>query len=140
MTNIRIMTINDYEGIIGLWKEEGKVPLNSTDDSLEGITRYLKRNPKTSFVAENGGKIVGTIMSGHDGRRGFFHHVYVSLKYRKQGIGVKLVESAMNALKEEGISKTALVVFSDNEQGNGFWKHIGFTTRNDLVYRNKLIR
>lgn len=139
MVNIRIMSISDYDDILELWNEEGKVPINDVDESYEGIEKYLKRNPSTSFIAEENGRIVGTIMAGHDGRRGFFHHVYISGRLRGQGIGKMLVESAMNALKKEGIRKAALVAFFDNEQGNEFWEHIGFTERNDLIYRNKII-
>lgn len=95
--------------------------LNSTDDSREGIDKYLKRNPTSSFVAEDDGKIVGVIMSGHDGRRGYIHHTAVLPKYRNQGVAKKLVDNAMNALDKEGINK------------------VGFVVREDLVYRNKNI-
>jgi ribosomal protein S18 acetylase RimI-like enzyme len=113
--------------------------LNTTDDSREGIDKYLKRNPTTSFVAEDDGKIIGVIMAGHDGRRGFINHTAVLADYRKQGIAKKLVDNTMDALDKEGIKKVALVVFKHNEIGNGFWDNIGFTDREDLVYRNKNI-
>ena len=138
MVKIRLMTINDWKGVEEVWKEhEGTNPV---DDCEEGFTRYLKRNPATSFVAVDGDRIIGTILAGHDGRRGFFHHVVVAPEYRKCGIGEDLVNHAMEALEKEGIQKTALVVFEYNELGNGFWEHIGFTTRPDLVYRNKYVK
>lgn len=135
MVNIRVMTTADYDGICDVWKDHDGI--NPVDDSLEGFAKYLKRNPTTSFVAEDNGRIVGTILAGHDGRRGLFHHVVVLPEYRGKGIGKMLAESAMEALKKEGITKVLLVVFKDNDIGNGFWEHIGFTARNDLVYRNK---
>lgn len=135
--NIRVMTAADYDGICGVWKDHNGI--NPVDDSLEGFAKYLKRNPTTSFVAEDNGRIVGTILAGHDGRRGLFHHVVVLPEYRGKGIGKMLAESAMEALKKEGITKVLLVVFKDNDIGNGFWEHIGFTVRDDLVYRNKNI-
>ena len=113
--------------------------MNSTDDSKEGIEKYLKRNPTTSFVAECDGKVVGVIMAGHDGRRGYLHHTAVLSAYRNQGIAKTLVEAAMKALEKEGIHKVALVAFKKNEIGNGFWEHIGFVEREDIVYRNKNI-
>lgn len=135
MVKIRVMTIADYDGVCDVWNIlDGTNPV---DDSLKGFTKYLKRNPTTSFIAEENGNIVGTILAGHDGRRGFFHHVAVLPEYQKLGVGRMLADSAMNALEKEGINKVALVVFADNENGNGFWEHIGFTVRNDLVYRNK---
>jgi len=139
MINIRVMTIDDYEGVYNLWINTPGMGLNTTDDSREGIDKYLKRNPTTSFVAEYDGKIIGVIMAGHDGRRGFINHTAVLSDYRKQGIATKLVDSAMDALDKEGIKKVALVVFKHNEIGNGFWDNIGFTDREDLVYRNKNI-
>lgn len=78
-------------------------------------------------------------MAGHDGRRGIFHHVSIAPEYRKQGIGRKLVESAAEALRNEGINKVLLVVFTHNDNGNQFWEHMGFTVREDLYYRNKYI-
>lgn len=137
MVNIRVMTIADYDGICDVWKDHNGI--NPVDDSLEGFTKYLKRNPTTSFVAEDNGKIVGTILAGHDGRRGFFHHVVVLPEYRNQGIGRKIVGHAIEALEKEGINKVALVVFEDNQLGNAFWEKLGFTVRDDLIYRNKSI-
>lgn len=133
--NIRVMTIADYDGICDVWKDHDGI--NPVDDSLEGFAKYLKRNPTTSFVAEDNGRIVGTILAGHDGRRGIFHHVVVLPGYRHQGIGKMLVDNAMDALEKEGVTKVLLVVFKDNDSGNGFWEHIGFTKREDIFYRNK---
>lgn len=139
MINIRTMTIDDYDGVYELWINTPGMGLNTTDDSRDGICKYLKRNPTTSFVAEDNGKIIGVILAGHDGRRGYIYHTAVLLDYRNQGIARKLVESAMSALEKEGINKVALVAFEKNEIGNDFWEKIGFTVRDDLVYRNKNI-
>lgn len=138
-TQIRIMTIADYDALYDLWLHIAGMGLNTTDDSREGIAQYLKRNPTTCFVAEADGKLIGVIMAGHDGRRGFIYHTAVLPEHRKQGIAMALVDHAMQALEAEGIHKTALVVFASNELGNGFWEHIGFTKREDLVYRNRNI-
>ena len=139
MAHIRVMTIADYDKVYDLWLHTPGMGLNVTDDSREGIEKYLKRNPTTSFVAEADGKIVGVIMAGHDGRRGYIHHTAVRPEYRKQGIASRLVECALFALDMEGIKKVALVVFSTNEIGNEFWEKRGFVVREDLVYRNKNI-
>ena len=139
MVNIRIMSIDDYDGLYHLWIHTPGMGLNTTDDSREGIEKYLQRNPATCFVAETQGKIIGAIMAGHDGRRGFIHHTAVLPDYRHQGIGTKLVDCAMAALEQEGIHKVAMVVFKTNDTGNGFWENMGFSRREDLVYRNKNI-
>jgi len=139
MVNIRVMTIEDYDGIYDLWINTPGMGLNSTDDSREGIEKYIKRNPTSCFVAEDNDKIVGVIIAGHDGRRGYIYHTAVLPAYRKQEIAKRLVDSVMSALDAEGINKVALVVFKKNELGNGFWENIGFINRDDLVYRNKNI-
>lgn len=136
---IRKMTIEDYDSVYDLWLNTPGVGLNNLDDSREGIEKFLKRNPETCFVAEKDNKIIGVILCGHDGRRAFIYHTAVSESERRRGVGTALVDAVIDALKKEGISKAALVVFSKNELGNSFWEKRGFTAREDLVYRNKII-
>lgn len=137
--NIRKMLINDYDDVYALWTSCAGMGLNNLDDSREGIDRFLKRNPDTCFVAVCDDKIVGAILVGNDGRRGYIYHTAVNLQYRKRGIALQLVEASMQELKRAGINKVALVVFDKNESGNLFWEKLGFTAREDLVYRNKAI-
>ena len=133
---IRAMTVNDYEKVYDLWMSCRGMGLNDLDDSAEGIARFLQRNPGTCFVAAEGDAIAGAVMAGHDGRRGYIYHTAVRPEYRRQGIGQKLVDAALQALKGCGIHKVALVVFEKNETGNAFWEEMGFTVRDDLIYRN----
>ncbi len=137
---IRKLTINDYEEIYDLWMSTPGMGLNDIDDSKAGIEKYLKRNPDTCFVAVMYGKIVGVILSGHDGRRGYIYHTAVSIASRNRGIGSALVDAALKALKDKGIHKVALVVFERNEIGNTFWEQKGFSTRGDLNYKNKALK
>ena len=136
---IRVMDISDYEKVYDLWMSCKNMGLNNLDDSREGIAKYLQRNPSSCFVAETEEKVVGVILSGHDGRRGFLHHLAVAEDYRRKGIASALLERALSALKSEGINKTALVVFERNDTGNAFWEKQGFTVRDDLLYRNKIL-
>ena len=133
------MTIEDYEEVYQLWLSCAGMGLNNLDDSRNGIAKYLDRNPNTCFVAEKSDEIIGAIIAGHDGRRGFIYHTAVNSDHRNQGIATKLVDAAMAALKANGVNKVALVVFDRNEVGNEFWEKTGFAVREDLVYRNKAI-
>lgn len=137
---IRLMRLEDYPLVYVLWRSCKGMGLNDLDDSQEGIARYLKRNPETCFVAQEGERIVGAILSGHDGRRGYIYHTAVHPDYRGKGIGTSLVEATMAALERCGINKAALVVFQRNQAGNAFWQRLGFTGREDLTYRNRSIR
>lgn len=133
----RKMTKADYNYVYTLWTSCPGIGLNDRDDSKNGIERFLEKNPETCFVAEDNKKIVGTILAGSDGRRGYIYHTAVEETYQNRGIGKKLVEKALEGLKKEGIVKAALVVFEKNENGNLFWEKEGFTVRNDLIYRSK---
>jgi ribosomal protein S18 acetylase RimI-like enzyme len=135
--NIRKMSIDDYKGAYQIWTSTEGVGLRSLDDSHNGIKKFIDRNPNTNFVAVDGDKIVGVILSGHDGRRAYIYHTCVNTEYRGQGIGKMLVDAALDALKAEGINKAALVVFTDNQIGNPFWSAIGWERRLDLNYYNK---
>ena len=135
----KIVTIDDYDAIYELWisTEQSKRALNPVDDSKEGIERYLKRNPNTCFAALKDEKIIGVILTGHDGRRAIVHHMCVHQDYRRMGIAAHLVSLAENALKEEGIQKIFGLVFKDNDPANAFWEEQGYSLRTNLNYRNK---
>lgn len=137
---IRNMAITDYDKVYNLWRSCPGMGLNNIDDSKEGIEKFLDRNPNTCFVAEEDEQIIGVILVGNDGRRGYIYHTAVKPSYQKKGIGTQLVNTALEALKNIGIIKVALVVFDRNEDGNAFWEKQGFTTRGDLVYRNKALK
>ena len=137
--NLRKMNIGDYDAVYALWLSCKGMGLNNLDDSKDGISKFLERNPETCFVAEFDGKVIGVIIAGHDGRRRYIYHTAIAPEYRRQGIAKRLVDAALNALKNQGINKAAMLVFEKNKDGNAFWENIGFTARNDIVYRNKTI-
>ena len=134
---IRPMYLADYEAVYRLWTSAPGVGLQSLDDSEAVISRYLERNPTTCFVATHSDQIVGSILAGHDGRRGYLYHAMLAEDFRGKDVGRALVETALDALKQEGIHKAALVVFKDNESGSRFWKALGWECRDDLLYYNK---
>ena len=131
---IRQMKIEDFEEVHNLWMEIHGFGIRSVDDSKEGVERFIRRNPTTSMVAEKDGKIIGSILCGHDGRRGCLYHVCVQENYRKHGIGQKMVEACLEALKKENINKVNLIAFQKNGVGNRFWRGLGWTYREDVNY------
>ena len=96
-------------------------------------------NPNTCFVAEKDKEIIGTILSGHDGRRGLIYHLAVKTSEREQGVGNALLENAIEALKNEGIAKVYIMVFKKNAEGNAFWEKRGFTIPDEIIYRAREI-
>ena len=131
---VRTMELTDYDEVFSLWKKIKGFAMRSIDDSRSGVERFLRRNPTSSVVAVEDGKIVGAILCGHDGRRGCMYHVCVDPQYRLRGIGKEMVVFAMQALQKEDISKISLIAFSQNDIGNAFWNKIGWTKRDDLNY------
>lgn len=136
---IRSMKIEDYDEVFAMWLITSKRALSSAD-SKENIEKYLNRNEGLSQVAVCDGKIVGTVLSGHDGRRGFIHHMAVLPEYRRHHIGRALAQKAIQKLTEEGIEKTHIFCYKDNKTGQGFWTDFGFVRRDDIYdfsYDNK---
>lgn len=114
-----------------LWSRSSGVGIGEDDDEPQ-IRRDLARNPDTSFVALSSDRVVGTVLCGHDGRRGLLHHLAVASELRRQGVGQLLVRSALRALHAEGLRKCHLMVFDTNQEGLAFWIAIGAERRIEL--------
>ena len=117
---LREMTIEDYEQAFSIWEQSDGICINESD-SRENIWLFLQRNPGLSVVAENGGKIVGTVLGGHDGRVGMIYHLAVMLPYRGQGIAWMLVEECLRRLSEVGLHRCYIHVLRDNQPAIEFW-------------------
>ena len=136
---IHEMDITDYDQIYQLWESSENIGLSKAD-SRYGITRFLERNPGMSYVAWKEDVLVGTVLCGHDGRRGYIHHLMVHPDHRRQGIGQSLVSRCMFALTRIGIQKCHLFVFEDNIGGIKFWENLGWTKRVELTMMSHVIQ
>jgi len=126
------MTLADYDATYALLSATPGIGLRLAD-SRAGIERYLIRNPGLSFVARSEGRIVGCVMSGHDGRRGYLQHLAVDPEFRLQGVGSALVERCLTGLHALGIEKTHLDVLVDNLPAHRYWSRRGWKKRDDIV-------
>jgi len=125
-------SLDAYENVMILWKESEGIGLSGAD-SQESIRSYLERNPNMSLVAKDvNGTLIGAVLCGHDGRRGYIHHLAVRSDYRRQGIGRKLVEEVLSRLQAVGIQKCHLFIINDNVSGIEFWKSLGWIPRTDI--------
>jgi ribosomal protein S18 acetylase RimI-like enzyme len=131
-------TIEAYEQVYSLWENCDGIGLSNAD-SRTSIRMYLERNPGLSLIAFDDQEVVGTILSGHDGRRGYIHHLAVRPDYRRQGIGRLLVDKGLAALRSSGILKCHLFIFNDNTGGIDFWESIGWAHRQDIGVVSKII-
>ena len=128
------MELSDYDATFALWRHCEGVSLREAD-SINGIAKYLERNPGLSFIATEGDgeTIVGSIMAGHDGKRGYIQHLAVADELRKTGVGARLVELCLAALKSEGIIKSHVHVLGENSLGRNFWVNRGWVQRDEIV-------
>lgn len=128
--------MDDYAGVYTLWQQCDGVGLSQADRPAE-IFRFLERNRGMSFVARCDHEVVGAILCGHDGRRGYLHHLAVAAGYRRQGIASELVKRALSQLRIEGIAKCHLFIFNDNGVGKAFWNSIGWKEREDIAIMSR---
>jgi putative acetyltransferase len=133
------LTIKNCEEVLSLWQSTTGVGLDKDTDTKERIWIYLQRNPGLSFAAFEKGKIIGAVLCGHDGRRGYLHHLTVAEGHRNKGIGTALVDKVISKLRVLGIRKCNIFVFSDNVDGQAFWKRNGWLERTDLKVISKSI-
>lgn len=131
------MTAEDYDEVLALWRSTEGIGLDEGTDSREGMVAYLHRNPGLSFVARQQSRIVGAVLCGHDGRRGYLHHLAVDSACRHQGIGRMLVDTCLRKLGVLGIRKCNIFLFSNNETGEDFWKQVGWQERAELKVLQK---
>jgi len=135
----RKMTIADYEKAIDLWNALPGMGLSSADEKNE-IEKFLVKNPHTCWVAVIENTIVGTILGGNDGRRGYIYHLAVQKKMQKHGVGKALLERCLKAFEVAGIQKCHLMVYCDNREGIAFWEHAGWSVRKDVFTMSKELK
>jgi ribosomal protein S18 acetylase RimI-like enzyme len=130
-TVVRCFQIKDYEAVVALWRRAEGVGLNESD-TRRAIAAYLRRNPGFSFIAEKAGRIIGAVLCGHEGRRGYLHHLALAKRYRRRGIGRRLVNACLARLEKAGIQRCNLLIFAHNVAGMKFWAHTGWKLRKEL--------
>ncbi len=136
--NISQLEIEFYDEILALWQKCDGIGLSDAD-SRENIKEYLKRNPGMSFIARVNGKVVGAVLAGHDGRRGYINHLAVHPDCRRNGIGRSLTKHCLKVLEKAGIKKAHIFIFNENSDGIAFWKALGWTERSDIRVISKTI-
>ena len=130
------MHISDYEHAIELWRTLAGIGLSSADSEIK-IRKFLEKNPGTCFAALKQNNLIGTILGGSDGRRGYIYHLAVQESEQEQGVGKKLLDACLTAFKALGIQKCHIFVISDNLKGIDFWLHTGWEKRDDILVMSK---
>lgn len=123
--------VSDYPKLIKLWESNEWIEVRQTD-TPEALARFLTRNPSCNFAAYAGTRLVGAVLAGHDGWRGYLYHLAVKPDYRERGIGARLVNAAVGAITREGIPKVHCLVRRNNLIAQQFWEACGFKLRDEL--------
>ena len=136
---IRLMRSDDYQSAYDLWNGLPGIGLSGADNK-EALLSFLDRNAKTCFVAEDNGRLIGTILGGSDGRRGYIYHLAVDSDHQKHGVGRELVQVCLQALRDQGIEKCHIFVIADNREGQTFWQKEGWQLRDDILVMSKNLK
>lgn len=130
--SIRPFLPTDHAAALSLWQSTPGVGVGAADQR-QAIERFLARNPGLSFVAEQDGELLATVLCGHDGRRGLIHHLAVAAHARRRGLARALLLAALRALRAAGIDKCHLLVFRSNSEGMAFWHALSASERHELA-------
>ena len=136
---IQVMKLSDFPAVSRLWRRCEVIGLNESD-TKPNIALFLKRNPRMSFVVRKNKTIIGALLCGHDGRRGYLHHLAVAKDHRGHGLAKRLVEACFAALGRAGITRCNIYLFNNNSQGEAFWTYNGWKKRPDLQVLQKTLR
>jgi ribosomal protein S18 acetylase RimI-like enzyme len=123
---------------LSLWRATEHIGLSGADEP-EALVRFLDRNPGLSFVAVDTGRLAGTVLCGHDGRRGYIYHLVVSESRRRSGLGRRLLERCLDSLHIAGIGKCHAFVFHRNPFAERFWRPTGWELRDDLLVYSRQV-
>jgi ribosomal protein S18 acetylase RimI-like enzyme len=130
---------DDYSKVIGIWEKIEKGVRVGVSDAPNEIEKKLQRDPELFLVAEKNGELIGTIIGGFDGRRGFIYHVAVVASYRGQGIGSRLMMEVENRLRAKGCIRCHLLVNNDNMEARSFYENHGWKALDDTPFAKDLI-
>jgi ribosomal protein S18 acetylase RimI-like enzyme len=133
------MKNRDYDEVYALWQRVEGMGLFSHSDSKQAVSNYLRRNRGFSFVARDGRNIIGVVLGGHDGRRGYLYHLAVEPVYRQKGIGKKLVKKVIKKLESINIHRCHLFVSNENTGGQKFWGKLGWSEVQGFKFMSRAI-
>jgi ribosomal protein S18 acetylase RimI-like enzyme len=128
---------DDTEQTVALWQACGLTrPWN---DPHKDIERKLQQEPELFIVAEHNGRLLGSVMAGYDGHRGWIYYLSVLPQYQSQGLGKSLVLQAEQRLHSKGCPKIQLMIRQDNSGVQDFYRTLGYEQAEVVVLGKRLI-
>jgi ribosomal protein S18 acetylase RimI-like enzyme len=133
---LRTYTPQDHAAVITLWQACGLHP--SPSDSPAAIARMLAHAPGLFVIAEQDGRVIGTVMGGFDGRRGWINRLAVTPGQRGRALGRCLMREVEQRLRALGCAKVNLLIEPENAGVAAFYARLGYAT-DELVFMEKWI-
>ncbi|NLT74082.1 MAG: GNAT family acetyltransferase [Chloroflexi bacterium] len=137
---IRPFEMSDYDAVYALWLAGAPGIEIRPSDGREEVARRCQRDRELFLVAEGDGAIIGVVMGGWDGRRGWIHHLAVAPDFRGLGLGRSLVAAIEERLCEVGCLKVNLLVRRENRAARQLYEHLGYREAPTLVAMGKELR
>ena len=135
---LRIMEVSDIPASIELWKNMKGLAIRGSDN-IRDLSEHVKMNSSHNFVAASGDRLIGTVLGGFDGRRGYIYHLAVHEDFRKKNTGRELMERCFQSFKEINVSKCHMMVLSDNTEAQEFYAKIGCELRTEILVYSKTL-
>ena len=128
---IEKFTMESYENIVDLWRKSS-ISVGSTDTRDE-IERMLQRNPNLFLIGKVDNKVIGVVMGGFDGRRGYVHHLAIDPEYQRIGFGTMIMDDLIKRFRKIGVHKVHLFIEKYNKELVEFYMNLGWEIRDDLI-------
>lgn len=120
-----------YDDLIELWRIAG-ISVSSSDNKEE-LARMSRQNPDLFLIGKASDAIIGVVMGGFDGRRGYVHHLAVDPNYQKRGYGKLLMDELIKRFRQKGVHKVHLFIEKRNKKVVDFYKNLGWQVRENLI-------
>ena len=128
---IEKFTIELYEEIVMLWRKAG-ISVGSSD-TREELERVLQRNPNLFLIGKLDNIVIGVVIGGFDGRRGYVHHLAIDPDYQKKGYGKMIMDELIEKFRKIGVHKIHLFIEKYNKNAIEFYRNLGWDIRDDLI-------
>ena len=124
-------SMKSYVEVITLWRKAG-ISVGSSD-TKEELEKMYQRNPQLFLIGKINKKIVGVVMGGFDGRRGYLHHLAIDPDYQKRGYGKIMMDALLGKFRKMGVHKIHLFIEKYNKEVVKFYSNSGWEIRDDLI-------
>lgn len=137
MVSIRRMKPEDHPALLRLWNRFEETTTTGADGP-EGFAGFLEHNDGLCYCAVDGEDLIGSVMAGADGRRGYVYHLAVDARYQGRGVGRMLMEEVEKSLRNRGVEKAHLFIYGDNPAID-FYRRLGWHLRRDIEVMSKVL-